>query len=159
MSIKALQTQLEQIERATASRRMYEPSQQATSYSGVSLRQGLLHSPTYGHPLLASPRPSAQSLMRSGGGAASRSPALRPLSISASDLALPSLTSAAMRQMERAAAMQLQRTLEQRLEACPETWEAQLRVYESVRALASKILRSKLVANTLCKSQADPIFG
>lgn len=161
MSIRALQTQLEQLERATAAHRTFRPSEAATLFASVSLRSDVLHSPLDAHPLLASPRPAARmsqsqsmSSMRNpysrSPGAVRQLPALRPGSLAAEDPAAhvregQSFSSAALKQVERAAALQLQQTLDRMLDACPETWEAELRVYESVRATCGHIAMPKSV--------------
>jgi len=149
MSIKALQVQLEQVERATAAHRLYDPSATPNPYSGVSVRQGHTHNSMEGHPLLASPRqaspiPHSKSLsaLRFGSsdgrssGTRRHLPALRVGTAAPGDPTqhreVQSACSAALKQVERAAATQLQQTLDRMLGMCPESWEAQLRVYESV---------------------------
>jgi hypothetical protein len=155
MSIRALQTQLEQIERATAAHRTLQPSEAARLFAGVSLRSGVLHSLLDAHPLLASPRPAARMLQskstssirsQRSRGVTSQLPALRPGSFSSGDPTChargegQSSSSTALKQVERAAALQLQQTLDRMLDSCPETWKAQLGVYESVSATRCHIV-------------------
>ena len=174
MSIKALQVQLEQVERATAAHRLYDPSATPNPYSGVSVRQGHTHNSMEGHPLLASPRqaspiPHSKSLsaLRFGSsdgrssGTRRHLPALRVGTAAPGDPTqhreVQSACSAALKQVERAAATQLQQTLDRMLGMCPESWEAQLRVYESVRSAQQRIirplLREHLLTATPCSTQ------